>query len=374
MYKGTKRLEFGIQNASRSTAIVSALLASLLFSVGCGSGVHLGTGTSTSTRATLSGRAHGGQQPISGGAIQLYAAASGGAGSLATPLLSRPAITDANGNFDITGQYTCPSANTDVYLLASGGNPGLGSGQNNANLRLMVALGRCGDLLTTKYVEVNELTTVAATYALAPFMTSSLSVAAPPSHAQAMDTAFQMAGSIVSTSNGRPTGTSLNGAPVDVPKLLTLGNILSACVNTAGGAAGSPSACGQLFTLTSTGNAVSNTTDASLQIDFQPSVNVSSIFALNPSIAPFAPSLASAPIDWNFVGTTPGSPLSVSGALKPGLTGVSYNASLRAAGGSGSYAWNVSSGTLPAGLQLTAPRERSQVRLLFLGPPRSPWR
>jgi hypothetical protein len=34
------------------------------------------------------------------------------------------------GSFTITGDYTCPSGSSEVYLVAAGGNPGLGSGTN----------------------------------------------------------------------------------------------------------------------------------------------------------------------------------------------------------------------------------------------------
>ena len=46
--------------------------------------------------------------------------------------------TDSNGNFSITSDYTCGSA-TEVFLVVTGGNPGLTSA--NPNLELMAALG-----------------------------------------------------------------------------------------------------------------------------------------------------------------------------------------------------------------------------------------
>jgi hypothetical protein len=64
---------------------------------------------------------HGGQQPVSGATLQLYAVGTTGDGSAATPLLTQAVTSDANGNFDITGGYTCPSASTLVYITATGG-------------------------------------------------------------------------------------------------------------------------------------------------------------------------------------------------------------------------------------------------------------
>ena len=38
--------------------------------------------------------------------------------------------TDSNGDFTITGDYTCPTAYSETYVYAVGGNPG--SGANSA--------------------------------------------------------------------------------------------------------------------------------------------------------------------------------------------------------------------------------------------------
>jgi hypothetical protein len=98
------------------------------------------------------GRVMGGQQPVSGATIQLYAVGTSGDGSMATPLLpvANPVTSDANGNFSFGGQYSCANA-TEVYLVATGGNPGLQPTAQvpmptNPNLALMAALGPCTSL------------------------------------------------------------------------------------------------------------------------------------------------------------------------------------------------------------------------------------
>jgi hypothetical protein len=58
-----------------------------------------------------------------------------------------------------------------VYLLSTGGNPGLGGTVNNADISLMAAIGTCTTLMATPYIVINELTTVAAAVELASFMT-----------------------------------------------------------------------------------------------------------------------------------------------------------------------------------------------------------
>src|ERR1700690_4123191 len=84
--------------------------------------------------AAMQGRVHGGQQPIVGAHVYLYAANNTGYGnasvSLVTSATGNPAdgsgnyyvITDANGDFGITGDYTCPSSASQVYLYSIGGN------------------------------------------------------------------------------------------------------------------------------------------------------------------------------------------------------------------------------------------------------------
>lgn len=97
----------------------------------------------------IQGSVHGGQSPVTGAQIYLFAAGTGGYGSGATSLItsgkagvacnpgtgnSNPALnnacyvtTDNNGNFALTGDYTCTQGQ-DVYMVAVGGNPGLSPG------------------------------------------------------------------------------------------------------------------------------------------------------------------------------------------------------------------------------------------------------
>src|ERR1700693_5105122 len=91
--------------------------AALLTSCGTGSGKR------DVSLVVLRGGVHGGQQPVSGASIQLYAAGATGYGSAATALLTTTVTSGAGGSFTITGDYDCPSASSQVYLVASGGNP-----------------------------------------------------------------------------------------------------------------------------------------------------------------------------------------------------------------------------------------------------------
>lgn len=87
----------------------SLLLTALaVISVGCGvtpsssSSSSGSSGSSGSVPLALNGHVMGGQQPVSGATIQLYAAGSSGYGSASTGLLTSAVTTDASGSFTIT--------------------------------------------------------------------------------------------------------------------------------------------------------------------------------------------------------------------------------------------------------------------------------
>lgn len=245
-----------------------------------------------------SGSVHGGQQPVAGASIQLYTVGTTADGSPATPLLTQTVTSDATGSFTITNLYSCTNA-TQVYLVATGGNPGLST--NNPNIALMAALGPCSALTASTFINIDELTTVAAVSALAPYMTSVSAIGSSSSDASSLAAAFTLANQLVNTATGTAPGTNLPvGATVPVTQLNTLADILSACINSTGGTAGDGSLCGKLFSLTTiTPNpAPTDTISAMLNIAYNPTLNTSAIFALTPPDPPFQPTLTSAPADF----------------------------------------------------------------------------
>jgi len=248
----------------------------------------------------FSGDVHGGQQPIAGSTIQLYATGNTGDGSASTPLIAIPTTTNAKGQFNV-GAYTCPSASTNVYLTATGGNPGFQSAGTNPQIAAMVALGPCGNLTASTYMSVSELSTVAAVYALAPFMQSYTAIGSGPLDAQLMADAFATAGELVNTGTGAVPGASVpSGQTEQAQKLRAIANFLSTCVNSLGGQAGDGSSCGSLFSLATPSNGTSptDTVGATLNIANNPTSQVVPLFGLSPAIAPFAPTLVKAPADW----------------------------------------------------------------------------
>ena len=240
-----------------------------------------------------SGSVYGGQQPVFGATIQLYAVATTSKGS-ASPLISATVTTAQDGTFTITGDYGSCTGNPLVYIVATGGNPGSGT---NTALSLMAALGPCNNLTPSTFISINELTTVASVYTLAPFMSGYTNVGAASSNATGIANAFQTVNSLVNTTPGSAPGPGLpaNGT-FSTTELFTLANILSSCVNSTG--TGAP--CASLFSAAtpSGGSTPTDTIGAALNIATHPGSNVATLFNLAPSTPPFAPTLTSTPNDW----------------------------------------------------------------------------
>jgi len=304
-------------NALRTIASVGLLAAMGLVGVtGCGvaSGAGIDGGSSSQV---MQGRVMGGQSPVSGSMMRLYAVGTGGDGSAATSLMSKPVSTDANGNFNLTGAYACPSSSAQVYLLATGGNPGLSSAVDNSELALMTAIGSCGSLSSTTFLQVNEVTTVAATAALAGFIVSGTDVGSGSGDASALAAAMTLAMELANSSTGATPGVGVPaGASVPSTKINTLADVVASCVNTSGGVAGDGSACGTLFSLTTPagGSAPSDTISALAKLMAIPAMNTTALYSLTVPSSPFQPQLSSAPVDFAIVtgGAAPGAGLTVS--------------------------------------------------------------
>jgi hypothetical protein len=267
----------------------------LLLLAGCGQSV--GTSTSIGTAPHASGRqgsVYGGQQPVAGSSIQLYAVGTAGDGSAATPLFASPVTSDGSGNFTF-GAYTCPSSDTLVYLVATGGNPGLPGPVNNASLALMAALGTCGNLNASTFITVNEVTTVTSVFPLAPYMASLDHIGSGVSDAAALSSAFGVVSELANFRTGTVPGPALTaGYGVATTQINTLADIIASCINSVGGVSGDGSPCGSLFQYTG-GNATTNTIAAAIQIANNPAANTTQLFDLVEAQSPFQPTLSAAP-------------------------------------------------------------------------------
>src|SRR5208337_1945379 len=115
-----------VHNTRIATHTIGSLLLSLILIAGCGGSKSINQEPiPTPASATITGRTFGGQFPVTGAAIQLYAAGSTGYGVAAQPLLPPGAITtDGNGVFSFTtSDYTCPSSTAPTYIVATQGSP-----------------------------------------------------------------------------------------------------------------------------------------------------------------------------------------------------------------------------------------------------------
>jgi len=250
-----------------------------------------GSNTTGGTQARVSGTVFGGQQPVSGSTIQLYTVGTSGAGSASTALISATVLSGAGGQFNITGDYSCTSA-TQVYITATGGNAGSGT---NSSLSMMAALGSCATLqanAATTFINLNELTTVAAAYALAPFMSDYAHVGASGSNPTGLLNAFATASALVNTSTGQITAAPA-GITLPALRLNTLADILAACVNTAGAASAQ---CTALFSATG----ANETIGAALAFAKNPgSAALTALYSLPSGTTPFVPTLSAQPNDFS---------------------------------------------------------------------------
>jgi hypothetical protein len=291
--------------------------------------------------AALNGIVHGGNQPVVGATVQLYAVGLTGYGSAATPLLTKVVTSGANGSFSISGDYSC-SSGTYVYLTATGGNPGLNATTNggsaatpnNPASAMVAALGDCGKLTSGTNVWMNEVTTVAAVWALqqfvaivpgttlaaqpgtaagvTPAVTPAFSIGTSATNVQGLANAFEVAGVLASTTTGSSPGAfaaAYTGPGTSANRVLTVENwhvntiadVLAACVNTdtTTGNADYSGTCSALGTaVTPSGTAAADTLQIAYEMAQNPTYNVSTTFGYVPaSGAAFVPD-DTAVADW----------------------------------------------------------------------------
>ena len=285
----------GKPQALHSLCVAVGAIGLSVLVAGCAGGpLNQSGGTNTGGSSQhFNGQVYGGQQPVSGATIQLYTVGTSGLKSASTPMLTAAVTTDANGKFSISGDYSCTNA-TQVYITASGGNPGAGT---NSALTMAAALGSCSALLSGNgsiVITINELTTVAAAYALSPFAADLTHIGATGSNPIGMVNAFANAALLSNTTNGAAGGAGLaTGVTVPTTELNTLGNIIASCVNTNGA---SSSTCGTLFSATS----ASDTFGAALAIAKNPGASaITALVSLSAANAAFQPAMATTPNDFS---------------------------------------------------------------------------
>jgi hypothetical protein len=309
----------------RSALICAAVVPFALLS-GC---AMTSSGPADSMISQVSGSVHGGQSPIQGATVNLYVTTTAATGYGQAATLVGTSGTDVNGVFTISPSATttnCP-AGQQAYITSASGYPSGSSALTNNSTLLMAALGNCSNISATTSVIINEVTTVAAAYALSGFTTTSANgslfqanVSAPAANRGAIGTAsvaaglphaFLNAASLANyalgtansaTANITVGASTVNGS-VPAAEINTLGNILQSCVN---GVTGN-SSCVSLFSFTPSisGVAPTNTLQAMINLARNPypsaaAMNATTgLFSLASASPAFQPSLTAEPPDWS---------------------------------------------------------------------------
>ena len=384
--------------AKRPAAIaksITLLAAALVLTTGCANMVTTASPINTfSSPATIMGHVHGGNQAVAFATINLYMAGTTGYGSAGTQLATTTTANDGFGSFSfvknafngpssVTGNtWACPATAADpqIYIIAQGGTTD-GSGDSSAAhtnnaAAFIIAAGPCSGISNATTLDLNEISSAATVFALAQYINPGIapgtesigtngantatnkpqaavglnnSVASIANLAN-VSTGFPVASNNYTGSNSTTTGITVTATP-ESSKLITIANIMAACVNNAT----VPNAnCTTLFNnavppaaaVTSQPAATFQTAQDVVQAAYYmavnpalspnsaqtacggPSTNVACLFNLTSPQSPFQPNLASAPSDWSIgvtytaSGTCTNGGNFIAGAFKGGVDAV----------------------------------------------------
>ena len=316
-----------VSSLLKQGALLCAAAAPLALLSGC---AMTSSGPSDSTIAEVSGVVHGGQSPIQGASVVLYVTASTSPGYFHPGAVIGTATTNSSGIFTVSPSATttnCP-AGQYAYITSAGGYPSGSPALANNSTLMMAALGACANINSSTTVVINEVTTVAAAYALSGFAgtvangsvfqanvgasgTNNAVTTGTSTQAAGLGHAFMNAASLANyvtgTANSQTANitvgtTAVNGS-VPLAEINSLGDIMQACVN---GATGN-SSCVSLFadTPSISGVAPTNTLQAMINLARNPASaaamnGTTGLFSIVPSGgAAFQPQLAAAPPDWS---------------------------------------------------------------------------
>jgi len=270
--------------------------------------------TNSQQGVAISGRVHGGQNPISGARVYLMAVNTTGYGgpgiaassaNMSASLLTSGAgqdtmgyyvTTDSNGNFSITGDYTCPSTWANPYLYAVEGDSGSGT---NSAITLLAPVVSCPG--GSEFITVNEISTIASAYAFAGFASDPTHVSSSGSALDAISTknAENTIQNLENANTGLANATTPGGnGTVPQAEIDTLANILAACINSTGPGS---TQCSTLFSNAANGGAQpADTATAAVNIAHNPGANISNLIGLQTPSSPFQPTLSATPAPNDF--------------------------------------------------------------------------
>jgi hypothetical protein len=276
--------------------------------------------TAAYTGVAFTGTVSAGSQAVSGSSVKLFAAGIAGNGSTASPLLVAALTTDSTGSFSIPAGYTCPTAASQLYVVARDGQ--IGTAAHNPAIAFVTSLGACNQLVASSHVVLNEVTTVATVWAFSQFLAPGGNIGASAINTVGIANAAATAASLANPQTGTAPGATFpsNALTVTAPggspaaKINTLANILNACTSKSS----SSTACSSILPSTTI-----NTLDAALSIIHNPAANVAALFTQSTTSTAFKPALTAAPSDWTLYVTFTGG-----GMLYPAGIGVDGNGNI----------------------------------------------
>src|SRR6202789_966396 len=312
-----------LTGAKRSLLVL--LDTGALFTSGCSNMLSTAPGSNLVSNAkSISGKVHGGSQPISGATVKLYYA-----GQTSLPTEAATTLSAADGTFSFTNSgalggkengniYSCPM-NTDplVYVVSRGGNT-LGDGntsESNTAAAFIGIYGVCSTLTSSNFITLNEVTTVATLLAAQQYYDPAVEGLSADGTGQAKTAIDNTPATIANLANVQTgtanASTSISGAKgltasvtatPETSKINLMANILTSCVNNA--SASAPN-CLTLFSSAAPGGNA-QATDVMQALYYMlvnpanhGSTNLASLFALaGGNAVAFQPTLAVQPSDW----------------------------------------------------------------------------
>ena len=244
-------------------------------------GAVAGPATTAARAASLKGTVIAAGKPLASAQVTLFAASQEGAVELGRT------TTDASGRFTVSYRSGPVGA---LYVDATPAE------SNRLGLRAVVGVGSGGGVQahTLDAVTVDELTTVAAGYALAQFSEPDGVGGPSPGLENAAATAFNLADS----GNGKAGSVVTNADNGDkndtLATLNTLANLVSLC------APGASVACDQLLRLATPpgGSAPADTTEAAVNLARDPTLAPAALWALGRKATVYRPVLDAPPTAW----------------------------------------------------------------------------
>ena len=330
--------------------LLLSLTSTALLASGCSNLVNTASsGELVPTTGKIGGHVHGGNQPVSGATVNLYFAGQNGLAASSTLVATTTTADDGAGSFTFTraadggsnsgttNTFSCPAVGGSplVFVVARGGNTlnTHDATRNNASV-FIAPYGLCANLNASSFVSMSEAVTVATVAALHQYM--DLTHNDVRIGADGINVAYDgLANSsrLVSNMVDLSTGQTLASAPVigdaagitvtatpEQAKINQVGNILSACVNTPTGPAGSGGAANACDTLFANAVPPANPATTSIPtVTFSPATDVlqaayyiftnptnstpghlAALYNLAPAAgAPYQPTLTAIPSDWS---------------------------------------------------------------------------